>query len=402
MVAPAPVETTPNFAGLDGIRAFAAVAVVVFHVTGHVGRDVGTGSVVDLSADAWTSPLGNYGVCVFFLLSGFLLFRPFVAAHLASRPGPDVRSYFRRRLLRIFPAYWIVMVFVFFLREERRPRTGAGYLGHAALVQTFSPSGFFEGLGVAWTLCVEVSFYAVLPLIAWAILRLPGATSDNRSDRLAAQLAGLSILFAIGWIWHLLPLVHERGGAPSHMWLPNFLDWFALGMLLAVAHSWRAVGGRLPSAVTHLADLPWLCWIFALQLYWVGVQLRIDGSFGGPPIQPGERYARAAINGLSAFLVLLPVVLGTRPGRLLRALEHRWVVGMGLVSYGLYLWHQPVISELVDGGVEPTFLPLFVGTMVITTVVATASLLGVERPAMRLAMRRAPTRRRRKKALVPT
>lgn len=94
----APPPGNPRFPLLDGLRAVAAMLVLVFHVvqqTGHVPRPIR-----DLSLE---------GIAIFFVLSGFLLYRPFARSRLKGEGLPSVKAYARRRLLRIVPAYWAAL-----------------------------------------------------------------------------------------------------------------------------------------------------------------------------------------------------------------------------------------------------------------------------------------------------
>ena len=102
--AEAPVLRFPTF---EGLRALAAVAVLVFHAATFTTTLAGE-SRGPAELGAWIQNL-NVGVSLFFVLSGFLLFRPFVLAHLTGAAGPATRPYLLRRLVRIFPAYWVAL-----------------------------------------------------------------------------------------------------------------------------------------------------------------------------------------------------------------------------------------------------------------------------------------------------
>jgi len=95
----------PRLPALDAIRGAAAVAIVIYHA------GIVTGFNVLSPIGALTARL-SVGVPVFFALSGFLLYRPFVVARRISGPRVDIRRYYRRRLVRIVPAYWLVIACV--------------------------------------------------------------------------------------------------------------------------------------------------------------------------------------------------------------------------------------------------------------------------------------------------
>ena len=122
--------------GFDGLRAIAALLVVVVHV------GAASGFTFRSSLGQYTSR-GEIGVSVFFLISGFLLYRPFAAAALAGRPGPNVRSYLVRRALRIVPLYWVALVVTYLFTGWESVHGVSGFLENALL-----PAGVLAAVGV--------------------------------------------------------------------------------------------------------------------------------------------------------------------------------------------------------------------------------------------------------------
>src|SRR4051794_34410196 len=169
------------FPAFDGLRAIAALSVVVTHTSFLTG------------ANGYT-PFGGFyarmdiGVAIFFLISGFLLYRPFAAAHLDERPGPAVRPFFRRRALRIFPAYWVALTVVLLVSDgPNAQHTDPGsLLRYYSLLHIYSPEHVLGPISQAWSLGTELSFYLFLPLYA-AFLARRGTT---RGQRLRAELVG--------------------------------------------------------------------------------------------------------------------------------------------------------------------------------------------------------------------
>ena len=147
-VAPRP----PRFPAFDGLRAIAAVTVVVVHVSFVSGLTPRNPHAVGM----YTARL-EIGVSVFFLISGFLLYRPFVVAHLAGAPRPRTGAFWLRRLLRIVPAYWLVL-FVATSILHAGPGIGPGgwraYLSHYLFGQIYFAVPGPEGdLGRLVALC---------------------------------------------------------------------------------------------------------------------------------------------------------------------------------------------------------------------------------------------------------
>src|SRR4051794_38858942 len=94
-----------RFRGFDGLRAIAALSVVVYHLSGADGRLLAH----HYGRYLW---LLNIGVPLFFIISGFLLYRPFVVARFDGRPRPSTREFLRRRVLRIVPGFWVALTIV--------------------------------------------------------------------------------------------------------------------------------------------------------------------------------------------------------------------------------------------------------------------------------------------------
>ena len=170
---------------MDSLRAIAALAIVAYHVAPHAGafRSEFTTAV---SAQLST------GVALFFLISGTLLYRPFVLAHATGERPPDVRAYAWRRFLRIVPAYWAALTVTGIFIDPavfERPLLFYGF------AQVYSPGAVFQGIPVAWTLCIEVSFYAFLPIFA---LALRGVAKRTRASVWRVEAIAMIALFVFG------------------------------------------------------------------------------------------------------------------------------------------------------------------------------------------------------------
>ena len=364
---------------MDGMRAFAVLCVVVVHCA------VFGGALGDDPAGRLLAHL-NVGVTVFFLISGFLLYRPFIAHHGGGPAAPDVADYAKRRFLRIFPAYWLALTVLTILPATVGVSDGE-WLDQYALAQTLPVragagcTGAPDcGLAQTWSLVVEVTFYAVLPLYALAAAWLTGRLSGRRW--LAAELGLLVGLSALSIIAHFYWV--ESG---PRSWLAGsvgaFVFWFALGMGLACA-SVGLEGRRLPRALEAITSRPLLPWLVAVALY-AGLAL------GLPPTpyltERGDQVLVHLGFGLIALLLMLPAVFGgDRGGAPRRLLATRVMSSLGLISYGVFLWHYAVALELGEEGAG--FAVVLAATLAISIVVGTASYLLLERPLLRLKYRR--------------
>lgn len=386
-----------RFASLDGYRAIAALGVLVFHVAG--SAPVGLTNDGTLLGGVLGN-LGNFGVAVFFVLSGFLLYRPYAATDLSGEPQPSTLRFYRHRFLRIVPAYWFALTGWFVLvwanlpanrRMALVPENVATVYGFA---QTYRPLFGFAALTTAWTLGVEVAFYLVLPAIAWLVREVLGAGARSVRNKLRVEVLGIVLLMALGWIYRVTVVGTyavapvARGDDNEHLWLPNFFDWFGFGMLLAVAVSWRDLGGKLPKLLRQFANTGWLCWLTAGVLYValaVFRQSTPDVATGVNKETLSQLSVRMLMNGLVAFFFLLPGILGTTSRSWIRrGLSTAIPAYLGTISYGIYLWHKVWLDWLLAGPkVTWSFWPMLGVVLILTVVMASASWFLLERPLLR-------------------
>jgi peptidoglycan/LPS O-acetylase OafA/YrhL len=271
------------------------------------------------------------GVTVFFLISGFLLYRPFVAAAFGDAPLASVSLFYWRRLLRIVPGYWVALLVLAPLLSYAHPLG----LPNILLVQSYWPryGDAVSGIPPAWSVSVEISFYLLLPLyasrVAHACYGYPRRKRRRRELSLLAVLATASFALRVA-IAHSVQH-HQYLLVP----LPFTLLWFCAGMALAVI-SVEPTGAAAP--ISRLAAQPWLCWALALAAYGATLATARD-SAESPAVFIG--YAAAAT------LLLMPIVLRDfqhfAGGRLLHSRGAAW---LGLVSYGIYLYHYPIMAHI--------------------------------------------------------
>jgi len=329
------------------------------------------------------------GVSVFFLISGFLLYRPFAVAHLAGSASPDLKRFWVRRLLRIVPAYWLVMtVTSYIMRVNTNVRGWKPTLILYAFGQIYFPSTVFKGVTQAWSLCTEMSFYLFLPLLAALLV---WRRSSLRSQ-LVREMSALAVMVVISFafrLWALTEAVHHPSSTYGTMsdWLPANLDLFALGMFLAVTSAWMHQQGLRPGWLWHPV-MPWVSWALAGVAFWAVSQLHIPLT---PlyQISPGLNLARQSLYGAFAFFMLLPAVFGPQDrGFIRRFLRMRLVAATGVVSYGIYLWHQAWVSMWLnwthDSLFHIPFWALFTVVLALAVASASGSYFLVERPALRL------------------
>ena len=139
---PARRSGAARFPLVDGLRATAALSLFVYHLN----------LVQPFDGDAARlAGRGNTGVVLFYLISGFLLWRPFALSLLSGAPIPDVRTYAWRRFLRIVPAYWFALTMLALLTSSSNAMPG-GPFPYYFFLQSYDAAWKNHGIGQAWTL----------------------------------------------------------------------------------------------------------------------------------------------------------------------------------------------------------------------------------------------------------
>jgi peptidoglycan/LPS O-acetylase OafA/YrhL len=373
---------TGRYPALDGVRGLASLAVVFHHVGFATGRNLDDDLVGPLLSR------GNFGVTLFFLLSGFLLYRPFARYSFSVGSRPVLRDYFWRRAARIFPALWLAISVTLVLLSTFR-FSWASWASYFFLVQTYNHHDYDSSLGQLWTLGVEVSFYALLPVLA----RIVGGPRRGPDAVLRRHVAVIAAMVVVTQAFNLAYYHGVITDLQAVLWLPNFLDWFAGGMVLAVLSAvpqeTRAFRETRRTIQTW-ASSGQTCVVLAAVL--IGLSLL---PLGMPrDFAPGLFWQWTAEHFLflaAAFFLLLPLVLGS-PGRVAAALGSRFGALLGSLSYSIYLWHPQLMQWLQRTfDIKPftgQFPLLLVLTLATTLPVAAASWYLVEKPILDYTSRR--------------
>jgi peptidoglycan/LPS O-acetylase OafA/YrhL len=374
-----------RFPLVDSLRAIAALSVVAAHAA------FPAGIYDDEFLRRFVTRL-DVGVTIFFLISGFLLYRPFVRARFAGEREPSAAAYAWRRFLRIVPAYWVALTIIALVQLDHAEIFSLhGFFTYYCFAQVYSPETGLGGIPQAWTLCVEVAVYAMLPVWALAMRRLP---ARNPKAMLRGELIALAVL-ALASVAYKIVLVQKHALddsslGPYMLSLPQFLDQFAVGMALAVTSVWLAGRERQPRAVQLLDRRPGLAWAGAFVAFVIAsTQIGLTGEFG-EHIDRSEFFARHMLFTLVAIGLLLPAFFGDpERGLVRRLLGNRVLLWLGLVSYGIYLWHAAVYEQLTRwhfGEVADAThrYVWFFAAAAVTALVAGASYYVIERPALSL------------------
>ena len=362
------------------MRALAIFGVIVCHAATYTGT---------WPAEWWGryAYYGLIGVDVFFGISAFVLYRPLLRARVTGAPLPTAWGFWKRRLLRIVPAYWVALTLLAIYPGLPGVFTG-DFWRYYGFAQIYSPSSVNGGIPAVWSLCVEMTFYLLLPFYSAGLARLGRGLPARRQLRL--ELAAVGVLLVVPVLWRAAV---RSGALPVALGnaLPSHLGFFAVGLGLAVVSVGLEVGTLAPPRARTVAFWPELSWAAAAVAFVVAAV-----AFGGPRPVPHvhvahttswlEREAYGATVCLLVLLVLLPPVFASG-GAVVRMLRWRWLAFVGLISYGIYLWHMPMASRiggrLPHHGDTTRVLLTVAGMLVLSVAIAALSYRFVELPFLR-------------------
>lgn len=391
-------EQPNHLIGADGLRALACLAVIFHHLAQAMVVQRQTAAVQELQSFLI---LGNVGVSIFFVLSGYLLAYPFWRQYLNHGEYPSMKQYVVRRAARIMPGYYVAFVVCMLLVLALnipsqdfwiRSLTGLTFTSGFHYI-TFFPS---EINGPFWSISFEVFSYILMPLFMFGLFRL---FSNKRSFKAAILYwvgVVLVIIAANQWIHYAFtPDENLRGWqygliGGAKFWMPNYnpvglFGHFSIGILASGlvcrirmaerTERLRASGlFDLLSAVSLVAS--------AVFLWLVRHQPEFSLSIQNQPFF------------FPFFTILIGCFLITVP-------FSRWI-GRGVdnpffrytakVSFGLYIWHNLIITlagmywikDFHFGGIVPLgrWAWISLGVIVVSYGIATLSYYFIEKPIL--------------------
>jgi peptidoglycan/LPS O-acetylase OafA/YrhL len=311
---------------------------------------------------------GRLGLVLFFVLSGYLLYRPWVSAAASGGGRPRTGAYLIRRMARIVPAYYLALAGSVALLWGAAGTPGVRLPPATALplfavfAQNYSPSAVLSLDPPTWTLSIEASFYLVLPIVGLAAMRLGSSGWSQVALPVAMIVAGLT--------WNGVTGLAE----PFDKALPAALPYFGAGMLVAVLASARPIAPRTAR------------WLLVAGIGAVALDGALHEGLVPDAIEP---IVSGTLRDLPAAAGFAAIVAAVACGQA-RAAWASWspLVALGTISYGVYLWHLPLLLALRSANALPLHLiPALALVLAASVLVATASWFGLERPAIRWANR---------------
>jgi peptidoglycan/LPS O-acetylase OafA/YrhL len=403
----APTVSKTRIIGLDGARGLSCLGVAIMHISGHYSPN---------TASAYRTNLFGTGLIFFYVLSGFLLFLPYLrnlVVDQAAAKSPSVKNFAIHRFARIMPGYLVIFLlcnYVFSVAYVQNaamqaPRTDEGtgtitnvwqLLANLTLVQSYVPRYFQTGLNPSWSLTLEFAFYASLPALGALLFMLRKRTS---MPPFGIALIAPALLLVVGFVGKLLvpllmthfhitdPLLVDWGPNWVAVFLRSFIassDNFAFGMLAAVLVV--AIERRvLPESVSRRVRTAAM-----IAVVPGGLLCIVLLASGGVPALFGVS-AVALLAGLAILVIVVPLIRGETSGvaNLLETAPFRFV---GKISLSAYLWHFPVMLLLGRAGLmaSDTLSGMLWNVAIglsAAILISTVTYYAVERPAVNWARR---------------
>ena len=402
MTAGSGVNTRLRLIGLDGLRGFLALCVIIVHVTAHYSPSILAITHFELLGQA---------IVVFFVMSGLLIYMPFARALITGDdPLRNLRRYMKARVLRVFPAYIVIFLISNLLAavyvenamvvQSRGSEGGTGSITdpwslflHLTLIQNYVPSELQTGINSSWTLTVELAFYLLLPFIVVATAAAASRLYRRASGYVIAILPGAALVLLGSMSRVLLAHAAESSDLSAEMteWGPypiavlsrSILPWadnFGWGMIAVVFYIAIQRGEISAATVVRIRRLMWPVGSAALLLsavFYFTEPRYIGGAF-------------ALFSAALLLLLIVPVDGLTKTWRVAPLVDNRVLHWIGTTSLSVYLWHYPVIILLerwgwAGGDDWASWTWSFFLVTAVSVGLATITYLLVERPAMRLA-----------------
>lgn len=334
---------------LDGVRGVAVLSVLVFHALPTIVSG------------------GFLGVDIFFALSGYLI-TGLLLSEYEKKGSIDIKQFFAKRWFRLMPALLAVLLVYGIALWLFSPTATLKNQGVDILTALFYATNWVRvstlnaptDLGHTWSLAVEAQFYLVWPFLLWALLRTLGI-----GFRLLLVIVAMALLSA-GVRWLLV----SQGADVSRVYNGSDVraETLMWGAALAVWIKLRSTNLSGREALVS-GEIAWVAlsgvFLLIVQAQWLSTLYYLFGM--------------TSIALLT--IILIGYLYSIEQSYLKRVFEQPWLVWVGSVSYGLYLWHFPVYQMLLSWGFADGYL-LGVG-LTVSIALAALSFYQMERPLIR-------------------
>ena len=335
-----PYDQRSRVAFADALRTFAILAVVCDHVV----RRITTSDRVIKMADV----VGILGVDCFFVLTGFLLSRPYLESIMGLRPFPSTKMFYARRFFRIWPLYAVAVVASAFgerLHGGHHVDIG-NVLAHLTLTHNFFPTYYMGKFNIPlWTMAISADFYLLLPPVAFVGLMLARKLRPDR--RLALVLTACAVYlfgsaaFRISFVFAFPGLVSDEDGAFTY--LRNVIGLggsLSVGILIAACGTARM---KISAALAYGALVTGALAAGTLFVVTLTSGSLDEGAAHTPLLQATFDH----IGALAAGGILLAGLYGAIP--FASTFPHaRWIVFLSAMSYAIYLFHDPILNVVFN------------------------------------------------------
>lgn len=357
-----------EIASLTGIRGFAALMVMLIHLSG------------SLTGYHWLGMHG-YGPIALFTLSGFLLHRPFGRWALGLGGRPDLWVYSVRRVLRIYPAYLVCLHVWYLVWENATPHSFMDWVKDVTMINTLQFWNLVDGLRQTWSMGTELTWYVILPFFAvavhWVVSKVPERHKLSTHLWLLASSLPISCAYVV-WVDVASPF------DSASMWFPKFFVCFAGGAAISLLIDAERAGMTQLSRLHRLASGQVLV-VVAAALIAINMS-DLSGPKSFVAITPWQTAARDLTSWGLIMVMLLLAIMAPATHWVVRCLSTRFMQATGRWSYGIYLWHLPVIVLVGDEGQRGEgvlgVLWIIVLVSVPSYLLGAASWAWVEAPAM--------------------
>ena len=373
---------------LDGVRALGVLCVLWFHfwqqswlMPVYQTPFLAWAGIKQINPDVLRR-VGYLCVDLMLLLSAFVLYLPYARRTFCGTPVDSVKTFFKKRFARIVPSYLFAVLVMFAVAMALGTYKGRSLfamkdlLTHLTFTQMlFNDTYLFTGItAVMWTVCIEVAFYLIFPLLARAFMRKP--------FMVYAVMMLLGIWFTLG----ISPAIGEPRIMVNRFL--TFLPVFANGMLAANLYVWyaeRVKRKAIPSILGTVAA--------AASLYLMIYLFRKCAASGDASHQQVWQMQYRTILSFAFTAFLLGMAISAKPIRML--LDNRVLSAIAAVSYNLYLWHQWVMvklctafgaksgADIAKGGPNLQWTITIMGLLLAFTTAAITT-YGIEKPISRL------------------